>query len=283
MGTALIAVLAAAVCSGAATVLQARAARRVSVRSGLDAGLLVRLATQPSYVVALALMATGFLLSFWALRTLPLFVVQAGRASSLAVAAVLAAVVLGARLSRRDVAALAAVTAGLVALAGTAGGSGDPRALPVLAMVAAGAGVVVLALAAARVRPLARGGLVLAVLAGVAFALMALAARGLGDGAPLELVGRPAVWVMLGTGVVGLSLAATALQRSPVVPATALMVATETCLGALLGIALVGDRWAPGAAPLVAGGFTAVLLGALALARFGAPDRAPAGATSSAA
>ena len=113
----LLAVAGAALCSGAAVVLQALAARRLPHDAGLGTALVRRLLSSPAYLAALGLVVVGFGLSFVALRTLPLFLVQAGRASGLAVAAVLAVVVLGARFSRRDAWGLVALGAGLVGLA----------------------------------------------------------------------------------------------------------------------------------------------------------------------
>ena len=48
-------------------------------------------------------------------------------------------------------------------------------------------------------------------------------------------------------GALGLAVSALALRRAAVVPVTALMVGTETVVGAGLGILLAGDRPAPGA------------------------------------
>ncbi|WP_407341725.1 hypothetical protein [Pengzhenrongella phosphoraccumulans] len=274
MSLALIGVVAAAGCSGTATVLQARAAQREPARPGLDATLIVRLLRRPGYVAALALVAAGFALSLFALRTLPLFVVQAGRASSLAVTAVLAVLILRARLSRLEVGAVIAVVAGVVLLGAAAGASGS-GAVPagtrlglIVALIAiAGAGG-----AATRIRSVAHSGLVLGSLAGVSFAVLALGARILRTFDPAALVVDPAAWAIGAGGALGLLLAAMALQRASVVGATAPMVATETMLGAVLGMALCGDRPAPGGAVAAAVGFALVLTGALSLARFAAPD-----------
>ena len=96
MTVALIAVSAAAICSGSAAVLQAIAVRSLPAAVGMSAGFLGRLARSPRYLAALVLVALGFALSLVALRTLPLFVVQAGRASGLAVTALLSVLILGA-------------------------------------------------------------------------------------------------------------------------------------------------------------------------------------------
>jgi hypothetical protein len=95
-----LAVAGAALCYGASAVFQAAAVAR-SGRTHLT-GLLGGLARDPRYVVGLLLVATGFLLSVVAIRALPLFVVQAGRASSLGVTAVLATLMLGTRLHHRE-------------------------------------------------------------------------------------------------------------------------------------------------------------------------------------
>ncbi|GAA3823674.1 DUF4203 domain-containing protein [Cellulomonas soli] len=270
MPPALLVVLTAAVCSGTATVLQARAARGEPERPGLDATLVVRLLRRPDYILALGLVAAGFGLAALAMRSLPLFVVQAGRASSLAVTALLAVLMLGARLRRRDVAAVGAVVAGLVLLAAASSTrpssevSTAARLGLLLALVAVAAG----AAAATRIgsRPLAGG--VLGALAGLAFAALALGARTLRGFSPAELLGDPAAWSVAVGGALGLLLTALALQRTSVVGATAPMVAVETVVGALLGIALCGDRPAAGAAVPAALGFLLVLTGALGLVRF---------------
>ena len=80
-------------------------------------GFVLRLARSPRYLLALVLVAAGFGLSIIALRTLPLFVVQAGRASSLAITAVLSVLLLHARLRRVEIGAVVGIGAGLVVVA----------------------------------------------------------------------------------------------------------------------------------------------------------------------
>jgi drug/metabolite transporter (DMT)-like permease len=271
---ALTGVAAAAVCSGAAAVLQARAARLEPAGSGIQGVLLIRLLRRRTYLVALLLVAAGFALSFLALRTLPLFVVQSGRASSLAVTAVLSVVVLRARLRWFETGAVAGVVAGLVLLAGSADAEAS-AVVPDATRVGLVVGVVALAALAGvalRTLPDHRAGLALAVLSGLSFALLALGARVLRSLAPLSLLTDAAAWGMGLAGLLGLLLTALALQRTAVVAATAAMVATETLVGSVLGMVLSGDRPAPGATGLALAGFVLVLGGALGLARFGAPE-----------
>ncbi|WP_258726417.1 hypothetical protein [Cellulomonas sp. NS3] len=274
MTAALLGLAAAALCSGTATILQAVAARRETVRPGL--ALWRGLARSATYWSALALVAAGFGLSFLALRTLPLFLVQAGRASSLVVAALLATVVLGARLRWVEIGALVAVGAGLVVLAAAvepepaavASAAGRWTLVVILAVVLTGAA------AALRLGTSRLAGLVLAALSGTGFAVLAAAARTLPADGVLALLTEPLAWCLGAGGVLGLALGALALQRAPVVAATAVVVGVETCLGAALGIVLAGDRPAVGAGATTALAFALVVLGALALARFGSPETA---------
>ncbi|QTE30270.1 hypothetical protein [Pengzhenrongella sicca] len=278
MSLALVGVAAAACCSGAATILQARAARDEPAGTGLDAGLLVRLLRRPTYLGALTLVAAGFALSFLALRTLPLFVVQAGRASSLAVAAVLAALVLRARLSRIEVGAVVAVGGGVLLLGLAAGPSrtGEVPAGTRIGLLIALVAIAAAAAAVGRRGARAHAGVALGALAGAAFAILALGARILRSTNPAALVADPAAWAIAGGGALGLLLTATALQRTSVVGATAPMVAIETVLGSALGMLLCGDRPAAGTGLASALGFALVLAGALSLTRFAAPAAANA-------
>ena len=76
--------------------------------------------------------------------------------------------------------------------------------------------------------------------------------------------------------LLALALTVLALRRAPVVPVTAVTVATETCVGSLLGLVLTGDAALPGREPLAVVAFVLVLAGALTVARFGSPESAPA-------
>jgi len=274
MNTALLAVAAAACCSGSAAVLQASAVSRLPTSSSVSAGFIGRLARSPRYLLALVLVACGFGLSILALRTLPLFVVQAGRASSLAITALLSVLLLHIRLRSVEVLAVAAIGVGLVVVAATAGEQAvaEVGAVVRFGMLGAVVLVAVLAGAALRIRSPARSGMALALLAGFCFGLLALGARLLRGFGPVTLITDPAAWAMAGAGAFGLLLGALALQRATVVSVTSAMVATETVVGAVLGMVICGDRPADGLALAAVGGFVLVLAGALVLARFGAPE-----------
>ena len=273
MNTSLLAVGAAAVCSGTAAVLQASAVGRLPTATAVSGGFLVRLVRSPRYLGALALIAVGFGLSFLALRTLPLFVVQAGRASSLAVTAVLSVLVLRVRLRAVEVAAVIGIGAGLVVLGLTAGDQStvDVGTVGRFVLLAAVLALGPVAAVVLRRTDLARSGGFLAVVAGSCFGLLALGARILRGFDPATLLVDPAAWAMAAAGVLGLLCGALALQRASVVTVTSAMVATETVLGSVLGMLVCGDRPTSGLAVPAGLGFALVLAGALLLARFGAP------------
>ena len=260
----------AAVCFGVASVLESVGARRVPLATRLDAALLVRLARQPTYALGLALDVVGFALTAWALRSLPLFVVQAGVAASLAVTAVVSSR-RGETLSPVARVAVVATGIGFVLLGASAGpeAASPPWALAPALLAA----VPVLLLAAAVVHRLwpTGGGAVLSLLAGLAFAGFALAGRVADlDGATTAL-GDPGAWALVAYLLLGLLLHGASLQRAPVTAVTALYVAMEVVVPVVVGLALVGDAPRPGAAAAAAAvvGFGLVVASVAVLARSG--------------
>ena len=267
------ALLLSAVCSGTATILQAGVARRLPTVERLDAGLLIRLLRRSAYLGALALLVVGLLLAMYSLRTLPLYLVQAVRSSSLGVTALLSVLVLKQRLLWSELAAVLAVGVGIVALALT---SGPQEAAEVgntvrFAMLAAVVALGLVAVPAAKQPPGMRSGVALGVIAGLSLAILVLGARILRGFGPLTLLADPAAWAMGFAGLLGLLVSATAMQRASVVTVTAATVATEAVAAAILGLVVCGDRPMAGTEVWAVAGFVVALAGALGLARFGAP------------
>ena len=273
MALALVAALVAAGCYGLASVLQARAV----AEPGVDPRLLWRLARSRSYLLGVGLLGTGFLLSLVSLRSLPLFMVEVARASSLGVTAVLSLPLLGIRLRRGEPVALAAIGLGLVLLAGAAAAgppvrSGAGMRVALLAVLVVIAGV---AVGVGR-RSRRRSGVALGLVAGAAFGLVAVAERVLAvTTSPTAVIVDPATYAMLAAGVLGLLIYATGLQRSTVTNVTAAMVASETLSASLVGLVWLGDRSRPGWAWVAGVGFVVALVGALAVVRFGDPTGDP--------
>ena len=257
----------AAVAYGSASVLQSVAAQRAESGFGLDPRLMVRLARSVPYVSGLILDAAAFVASLVALRTLPLFLVQSAVASSVGVTAIIAAVI-GVRLGGRQVVSLVVLGAGLLLLATSAQPEqGTP--LPLASRWAMLAAVVLLALAGAIVAR--RGGRssspALAVLAGLAFTAVAVAARSLSVPSPLwHALADPGLWAIVAHGALGMLLFTTALQRGSLTAAVAVTFAVETVVPAGIGLAFLGDATRPGYGPIAAVGFVFTIAGTLALA-----------------
>lgn len=260
----------AAIAYGGATILQAIGVRRLRETS-TPAAFFTRLRAGWPYVTGLGLDALGFLASVGALRSLPLFLVQSVIASSVAVTALLAVLVLGARLDRREVAALAVVALGLCALAASAE-DGPARGVPHglgLALLVAGA----LVGAATCIGVRRRSSSLLALCAGLAFAGLAVGARILvWDGHPLHALASPALWAILVHAAVATIAYGFALDAGAVTSVAAITFAVETVVPALTGLALLGDEVRPHTTALAIAGFVLTLGACLALAGRSEPD-----------
>lgn len=254
-----------------ASVLQSLAARRTATAGGLDPRLVLRLLRSWPYLAGLVLDGVGFVLSIAALRTLPLFLVQGVIASSLAVTAVLGAVVLHLRLRGGEKVGVGVAVAGLILLAASAA---EDRTVGV--GVGARWGVLVAAvLLAALAVPLARlGGRVsawaLGAAAGLEFGCVAVAARILPQSLAVPvLMSDPATYGLLMAAPVGLLALSTALQRGTVTQVMAPLVVAETVAPAMVGLVLLGDSPRSGWAWAAVLGFVLALVGALSLASHG--------------
>jgi drug/metabolite transporter (DMT)-like permease len=264
----LIGALLCAVAYGLATVLQAVATRRVPTAEGFDPRLLVRLAGSLPYLGGLALDAIGFAASVLALRTLPLFLVQAAVASSVGVTAIAARVWLQVGLGRREVAALWFLGLGLLLLAVSARAE-QAAAVAVPGQWALAAGVLPLAglVAWAGLWRRERAGLGLAAGAGLGFVGVGIAARVLTIPQPgWHLLASPVAWALVGYAAVALYCYAAALQRARVTVVAAVTFSVETVVPALIGLEFLGDRPRAGFTLVALAGFAATVGGALALA-----------------
>jgi hypothetical protein len=274
----LIGAFGCAIAYGIATVAQAVATRSVETVEGFDPGLLLRLTRSVPYLASLALDAVGFAAVVLALRTLPLFLVQAAVASSVGVTALVAARWLQVRLGRREIGALWALGAGLVLLAVSAR---PEEATPISATgqwaVLGGVLAVVALIALAAVRPAGQAAVALAVGAGLGFGGVGIAARVLEVPDPWwGVVVLPVTWALVGYGATALHCYAAALQRGRVTVVAAVTFAVETVVPALIGLTLLGDRARDGYGAVATAGFVVTLGAAVALARLAEVPSSPA-------
>lgn len=270
----LLLALGCSVCYGSASVLQAAAARSVKggSGSGVDAMLLLRAARQWRYLAGLALDGLGFVLQVLALRLVPIYVVAAALAASIAVTAIVAAWVLSAELSAAEWTAVAVVCAGLALLGIAAGPEGDQKGPAGLAWGLLGVVAVVFVVGAAAGR-LGDGtrALALGLGSGTGFGVVEVAVRLVDpiDPRKVDFYTNPAVYAAAAGGAAGFLLLTSALQRGSVTTAVAGMVVGETVAPALIGVVWLGDRTREGFGWMVIAGFVIAVAGTLVLARFG--------------
>ncbi len=270
----------AAACSASAVILQAVGARRLPPYSGVDPRLLLRLVRSRPYAAGLVLDAASCALNLIALRSLPLFLVQAIASANLALVATLATLVLRTRLRTRDWCAVAGVVCGVCLLVISA------RPGPADTVPAVGGGpVLVAALAIGAVALLPgrrlRGAAVPGLLAGLTFGAAAIAGRVIAPDlySLPTLATSPLTYALLVGGLVGTLLYATALQRGSATAASAMTIVGQTTAPAVAGWLILGDGFRSGFAGIAVAGFVLTVTAAIALAPAAhAPQRsAPAG------
>ncbi|MCU1392244.1 MAG: hypothetical protein JWM34_672 [Ilumatobacteraceae bacterium] len=284
MKMALVLCLIASLGYGVGAVLQAVGARRAAAAQALDdhgdspddsivdSGGIISMARQPVFLLGLLADFLSWLISRFALHTLPLFAVQTILAGSLAVTVLLAGAVLGAKLGRVEKLAVTATMIGLVIVGVSAGE--DPATdithrLKVGIMLGIPA-VIVLGLMALKLQK----SVVLAVLSGASFTGSALAARSvhIQDETFVGIVTEPLIWAVLIYAVLALGLHAVALMRGSVGPVTAAMWATEVLVATVIGAAALGDHMRPGWVVPAICGITITLVATIVLARSPAQD-----------
>jgi drug/metabolite transporter (DMT)-like permease len=246
------AALLAAVLFGVAAVVQAVAARRY----GLWSKLMVLVAL--TYLV-------GWGLHVVAIAHVPLYVAQVGIAVSLVFTAVIAARVVHEPLATRHWVAVTAMVVGLALLVGAAGPVGNDvfDTDRTLALYLTFVLTLLLGLAAMRLHS-ERGGVLLGVLAGIAYGGSPIATRSLVDPAWDWQTIAPAITIGL-FGVLGFWLYSVALQRASVTAATAPLVLLETLVPAVVGVVVFRDGVRPGWWPVASFGFAMSTAAALVL------------------
>ncbi len=264
----LVCALAAAVAYGLASVLQAAAAR---TSPDVSARGVVRIVGQWRFLVGIGMDLLGFGLQMVALQSLPLFVVQAALAASLAVTAVVSRL-LGVRLGAKEWTAVVAVCGGLALLGISAGGEGGTAVGHGFRMWLIGATVLLgLAGLATQRAPQRLRAPLLGLVAGLAFGVVAISGRIIHDFHPLKLLADPALYTAVVGGALAMFFYASALQRGGVTMATAMLVVGETVFPALVGLLALGDHSRPGFGAVAVGGFLVAVAAAVVLARFGEP------------
>ncbi|MEU7112614.1 hypothetical protein [Streptomyces sp. NPDC046182] len=285
----LLTAVAASICYGTGSVLQAvgsrKSARReaaaaaagqVTGRGGPSLSSTAKAAMTWEFVVGTILDFIGFGLGALAARLLPLFLSQTVISANLVITAVLSVRLLGIRLTRAEWTSIGVVCSALVLLASAAGpeGSGHtPLAthwwlLAISLFLMVGGTVLVRFLGA-------RAAILAGLLSGLGFGALGVGVRILNGVDPFDLTALltdPALYAILVAGVGGMYLHTVALQIGSVNGATAALVVGETVLPGMIGVWWLGDASRPGFAWLAVLGFVLAVMGAVAVAWFGAPE-----------
>lgn len=274
--------LLSAVGSGSGSVIESTAIRRAGAFGGGKGDLLGKVARQPRYWLGVAIDIGGFVCAAFALRHLPLFLVQSVLACSVGVTAVISAA-LGMRMVRAGWIALSGAAAGLV-MVGVSADPGPGLALPPVWRWILLATAVVVALIGRYGDRVSHHGMrvvVVAFGAGLGFAAVAVSARTLPPPSSFgDLLGEPAAWAIATNGVIATAVFARALQLGSATAVSAVMFTTNTVLPSAIGLTLLDDRIRDGFLGLGIAGFLLAVGGAVTVAHFSAAagDRDTAGA-----
>lgn len=272
----------AAACFDGAVAWQALEARRVPASAGVR--LLARLAARPRWLAATALAILGWPLQLAALSLAPLTVVQPTLALGLIVLLVMGVTVMREPVGRVEIAAAAAIVAGVSVLAWSS---------PERETVSAGAvtlAVVLGGLGAGAALPwLLRGGSGVAAAAGAG---CGFAGTGLTSKLVSDALARGSAGAALGWGsataalaVLGMANDMAAMQRLAATRAAPAILVAEVLVPVLLAPVIAGETWSttPGGGLWIAVGVAMVASGALPLASATAVQRPASSSTASAA
>ncbi|MGW8330768.1 hypothetical protein ACWGLE_23085 [Streptomyces sp. NPDC055897] len=289
----LLTAIAASVCYGTGSVLQAVGSRKAArldaaagdrtQHGGPSLSSTAKAAMTWEFIVGTILDFVGFGLGALAARLLPLFLSQTVISANLVITAVLSVKLLGIRLSRAEWTSIGVVCSALVLLASAAGHEGSGHTdvathwwLLAIALLLMAGGTVAVRLLGSRAAILA------GLLSGLGFGALGVGVRVLNGVDPFDagaLLTDPALYAILVAGIGGMYLHTVALQIGSVNGATAALVVGETVLPGAIGVLWLGDASRTGLAWMAVLGFVLAVGGAVAVAWFGTAE-APAPAPS---
>jgi drug/metabolite transporter (DMT)-like permease len=250
-------------------VIQAGEARAVPDELGLHVSLLRRLIRRPRWLLGAALGLTAFPLQTIALLWAPLTAVQPADAAGLLVLLVLGARMLGERVGRREMLAVAGIVTGIVLLTIAAPRRHVTQAdapdvlLPMLLV-----GIVAVAPLAFR-RLIGPDSMAVVIGAGFAFALGAFCAKVMADAIDRHAWGAVVLVlaVAAAASLVGTLTEQSALQRRQATQVAPIIFAVELLVPVALAVLVVGEDWGGASAIGIVAGLVLVVGGASTLGR----------------
>jgi drug/metabolite transporter (DMT)-like permease len=264
----LFAALACSICNGTAAVLQKVSADREEKTDSMDVGFLFNLFQDPPYIIGVVLDFLGWILTVYAVQYLPLFLVEALIAANIVVTIFIERIFLHGHISMPMYEAAGIIIAGLITLALSAAPdhadsvSATTRWLIVLSPLAVGILGHIVARSQKHVATIA-----LAALSGLAFGQTSIIGRIFTFSRPLwHTLYSPLIFGLIASGILGIWLFSTALQRSRASVANASMTGAQTLIPAVVGILVLGDQPRHGLWYVVVAGTILVLTGVSILA-----------------
>jgi drug/metabolite transporter (DMT)-like permease len=256
------AAFACAMCNGAAAVLQKVSADKEEDVNSLDASFLWRLIKNKPYSAGILLDLLGWLLTLYAVRLLPLFLVETIIAVNIVFAALFESLFRKKRIQPNTYLAIGVILTGLVLLAISSSPerAQQPGATLRLCIVLAPVviGIIGFILARRKTRLASIG---LASMGGLAFGATSVIGRIFVFSNPLwHTLYDPLLFSLIASGVLGILLFSIALQRAQATVMNAAMAVSQTLIPAIVGIAFLGDDARNGLWSLVVIG-TALSLG----------------------
>ncbi|GJF33735.1 putative integral membrane protein [Kitasatospora sp. NE20-6] len=284
--------VAASVCYGTGSVLQAVGARRsareeaaraggasaVTQHGGPSLASTAKAAVTWEFILGTVLDFVGFMLGALAARLLPLFLSQTIISANLVITALLSVRLLGLRLKGMEWASIGVLCGALVMLAVAAGPEGEHHAARAVHWWLLAVTVLLIAGGSLLVRRLGRGAAVVAgLLSGLGFGALGVGVRILDGVEPFDLVrllADPALYAVLVGGLGGMYLHTVALQVGSVNAATAALVVGETVVPGVVGVLWLGDSARAGLGWLAVFGFVLAVASAVGVAWFGEDEGA---------
>ncbi|MFD7734825.1 DMT family transporter [Kitasatospora phosalacinea] len=268
--------LGAACCLGAGFVLQQHAAQRAPSGDLLRWRLLLDLLRMPDWLLGIAFMIGGQVLSALALSQGEVALVEPLLATNLVWAMLLARRITGTRLGRPGWIGVALIALGVTAFiaAGQPRGGGPPAG-PLRYWLVFGtvSGLALLLVAVARRLPLFEEATLLALAAGLLYGLQDALTRTTfdridQDGAAAALVSWPP-YTVVGLGVIGLLLVQSAFEAAPLRMSLPALTAAQPLAGIACAVGFLGDRLrvTPGALAWQSAGLAAIVVGVVVLGR----------------